>query len=120
MIRIQEEPFSTEAEIARLIRDNPKIGGVVSFLGVVREFTTTSEVTALVLEHYPGMTESELEKIEQTARARFAVEALSVVHRVGRLSVSEPIVLVVAAASHRADAFLACRFVIDHLKRHAT
>ena len=125
MIRIQEENFSSEAEIARLIKGNPKIGGVVSFLGTVRDFTTkrqddTTEVTALILEHYPGMTESELEKIETTARARFAVEDILVVHRVGRLLVEENIVLVVAASAHRAEAFDACRFVIDHLKVHAT
>ena len=125
MIRIQEENFSSEAEIAQLIRGNPKIGGVVSFLGTVRDFTSapagdTLGITTLILEHYPGMTESELQKIEQTARARFAVEEILVIHRVGRLSVEENIVLVVAAAAHRADAFDACRYVIDYLKVHAT
>lgn len=125
MIRIQEENFSSEDEIARLIKGNPKIGGVVSFLGTVRDFTTqregaTTGVTALILEHYPGMTTLELEKIETAARARFAVEELLVVHRIGRLLVEENIVLVVAAAAHRAEAFDACRFVIDHLKVHAT
>lgn len=120
MIRIQTEHFSSEEETTRLIRDNPKIGGIVTFLGIVRDFTETAGVTALILEHYPGMTELELEKVEQAARAQFAVEALLVIHRVGKLAVGEPIVLVVAAASHRADAFLACRFVIDHLKRQAT
>lgn len=120
MIRIQTEHFSSEEETTRLIRENPKIGGVVTFLGVVRDFTETAGVTALILEHYPGMTELELEKVEQAARAQFAVEELLVIHRVGRLAVGEPIVLVVAAASHRADAFLACRYVIDHLKRQAT
>ncbi|MEO5364403.1 MAG: molybdenum cofactor biosynthesis protein MoaE [Magnetococcus sp. DMHC-8] len=120
MIRIQEETFSSETEIACLIRNHPRIGGIVTFLGTVRDFTATAGVTALILEHYPGMTEAELAKIEQAARARFALEALLVIHRVGRLAVGEPIVLVVAAATHRADAFLACRFVIDQLKRHAT
>ncbi|MBF0583200.1 MAG: molybdenum cofactor biosynthesis protein MoaE [Magnetococcales bacterium] len=120
MIRIQTELFSTEEESSRLIQHNPKIGGIVTFVGIVRDFTETAGVTALILEHYPGMTELELEKVEQAARAQFAVEALLVIHRVGRLAVGEPIVLVLAAASHRADAFLACRFVIDHLKRQAT
>lgn len=125
MIRIQEENFSSEAEIAHLIKGNPKIGGVVSFLGTVRDFTSaptgeTVGITTLILEHYPGMTESELQKIEQIARGRFAVEEILVIHRVGRLSVEENIVLVVAAAAHRADAFDACRYVIDHLKVHAT
>ncbi|MEO5340528.1 MAG: molybdenum cofactor biosynthesis protein MoaE [Magnetococcus sp. MYC-9] len=120
MIRIQTEPFSSEAELARLIQDRPDIGAVVTFLGLVREFTDSAPVTALILEHYPGMTELELEKIAQEARERFSLEALHVVHRVGTLAVGEPIVLVMAAAGHRADAFLACRFVIDHLKRRAT
>ena len=125
MIRIQEEDFSSEQEIARLVRGNPKIGGVVSFLGSVRDFTTepghvSSGVTTLILEHYPGMTEAELEKIEVAARERFAVEEILVVHRVGPLSVEENIVLVVAASAHRTDAFDACRFVIDHLKVRAT
>lgn len=125
MIRIQEEDFSSEAEIARLIKDRPTVGGVVSFLGTVRDFTIgmdgkTDGVEAMILEHYPGMTESELEKIEKTARARFAVEEILVIHRVGRLAVEENIILVVAAAVHRAEAFDACRYVIDHLKVHAT
>ena len=120
MIRVQQESFSSEAEISLLLQNNPKIGGIVTFLGVVRDFTTTDGVTALLLEHYPGMTEAELDKIEQAARAQFAVEELLVIHRVGRLAVGESIVLVVAAAAHRADAFLACRFVIDQLKHHAT
>ncbi len=120
MVRIQKAHFSSEEEISRLLRDNPRIGGIVTFLGIVRDFTDTAGVVALTLEHYPGMTEAELAKIEQTARARFAIEELLVIHRVGRLAIGEPIVLVIAAASHRVDAFLACRFVIDHLKHQAT
>lgn len=120
MIRIQEETFSLDEEVNRLVEGNPKVGGIVGFLGTVRDFTETSGVTALILEHYPGMTESELEKIESAAKARFDVESLLVVHRVGRLSVGENIVLVVAAAAHRSEAFDACRYVIDHLKVHAT
>ncbi|MEO5349562.1 MAG: molybdenum cofactor biosynthesis protein MoaE [Magnetococcus sp. YQC-3] len=120
MIRIQTDRFSSEEETSRLIRDNPRVGGVVTFVGFVRDFTETAGVTALLLEHYPGMTERELEKVVQAARSRFAVEELLVVHRVGRLAIGEPIVLVVAAAVHRADAFLACRFMIDHLKQQAT
>ncbi len=120
MIRVQQERFSLEDELDLLLRDNPKVGGVVTFLGLVRDFTTSADVTTLLLEHYPGMTESELANIEQSARSRFDVEEILVVHRVGRLTVGEPIVLVVAAASHRAEAFLACRYVIDHLKHKAT
>ncbi len=120
MIRIQTENFSVEHEINELIRSRPKVGGIVSFTGTVRDFTDDDSVTALILEHYPGMTELELEKIIAAARARFQVEALAVVHRVGRLAVGENIVLVIAASQHRADAFDACRYVIDHLKIRAT
>ncbi|WP_227657405.1 molybdenum cofactor biosynthesis protein MoaE [Candidatus Magnetaquicoccus inordinatus] len=120
MIRVQQEPFSLETEVNHLVQNNPKVGGVVTFLGMVRDFTSSADVTTLLLEHYPGMTESELENIEQQARQQFALEELLVIHRVGALTVGESIVLVVAAASHRADAFLACRYVIDHLKHKAT
>lgn len=120
MIRIQTEDFSVEAETRDLIKDKTVVGGVVSFVGTVRDYAGDDAVTAMELEHYPGMTEKELEKIETAARARFGVEEVLVVHRVGRLAVQDNIVLVVAAARHRADAFDACRFMIDHLKVKAT
>jgi molybdopterin synthase catalytic subunit len=119
-IRIQEQDFSLSDELAALLEGHTKVGGVVSFLGTVRDFSSGEAVQAIEVEHYPGMTEGELDKIESAARARFDIEDLLVVHRVGRMDVSENIVLVVAAAMHRAAAFDACRFVIDHLKVHAT
>lgn len=120
MIRIQQEDFSIQEEVAALVQGLPMVGGVVTFVGTVRDITADTAVTAIDLEHYPGMTETELARIETAARARFPVEALLVVHRVGRLAVAENIVLVVAAARHRAAAFDACRYLIDHLKVHAT
>ena len=120
MIKIQTENFIVADEIARLTKDKPMIGGIVSFVGTVRDYTQNDDVIAMILEHYPGMTESELEKIETAARTRFAVEEIAVVHRVGRLLPGENIVLVIAASRHRAAAFDACRYVIDHLKVHAT
>ncbi|MBF0628605.1 MAG: molybdenum cofactor biosynthesis protein MoaE [Magnetococcales bacterium] len=120
MIRIQTEDFSVEREVSALIADRNVVGGVVTFVGTVRDYTSGDQVLAMELEHYPGMTEAELARIEDAARARFAVEALLVVHRVGRLAVADNIVLVVAAARHRADAFDACRYLIDHLKLYAT
>ena len=120
MIKIQTENFSVAAEIDKLRKDKPMIGGVVSFVGTVRDYTENDDVIAMILEHYPGMTESELEKIETAARTRFEVEEIAVIHRVGRLEPSENIVLVIAASRHRAAAFDACRYVIDHLKVHAT
>ncbi|MBF0176173.1 MAG: molybdenum cofactor biosynthesis protein MoaE [Magnetococcales bacterium] len=121
MIRIQQEDFSIAAEIHALTSGNPHVGAVVTMTGTVRDLTEgDTRVVALELEHYPGMTEKELEKTVAMARTRFQVEAVSIVHRVGRLNLGENIVLVVAAAAHRAAAFDACRFLIDHLKRHAT
>lgn len=120
MVRIQHEDFSLDDEVNAVVGTRPNVGGIVTFLGTVRDYAEDTEVIAIELEHYPGMTERELEKIEAAALARFAVEAIHVVHRVGRLAVGERIVLVVAAAKHRAEAFEACRFVIDHLKIHAT
>ncbi|MEG3640036.1 molybdenum cofactor biosynthesis protein MoaE [Magnetococcus sp. PR-3] len=119
-IRIQKEDFSVQNEVDALLTANPKIGGVVTFIGTVRDFTSSDAVTALELEHYPGMTERELERIVAAAHTRFPVETIQVIHRVGYLEVGQNIVLVVAAGSHRAEAFDACRYVIDHLKVRAT
>ncbi|MBF0181032.1 MAG: molybdenum cofactor biosynthesis protein MoaE [Magnetococcales bacterium] len=120
MIRIQTEDFSTEREVAALLRGRTMVGGVVTFVGTVRDLAEGDSLEAMVLEHYPGMTEAELTRIEADARARFAVEEILVVHRVGRLRVTDNIVLVVATARHRADAFDACRYMIDYLKKSAT
>ncbi|MBF0108005.1 MAG: molybdenum cofactor biosynthesis protein MoaE [Magnetococcales bacterium] len=122
MIRIQEEDFSVEEEMTRLTRGLQRVGGVVVFVGTVRDLTgegsreNKEAIVALELEHYPGMTEGELTKIERQARSRFDLEALLVIHRVGRLAIEENIVLVIAAAAHRDQAFDACRYVIDYLK----
>lgn len=120
MIVIQHADFSTDDTVRRMLAGNAAIGGIVTFIGTVRDYAEDQRVTAIELEHYPGMTERELERIEAAARARFDIEEIVVVHRVGRLAVSENIVLVVAGARHRAAAFEACRFMIDHLKVFAT
>jgi molybdopterin synthase catalytic subunit len=116
-VRVQAEPFSIEEETQRLLDNNQHIGGIVHFVGTVRDLTDGQTVTALELEHYPGMTEAELERVVAAALARFTVEALGVVHRHGHLAPGDPIVLVTAAAQHRTAAFDACRFVIDQLKQ---
>ncbi|MBF0132506.1 MAG: molybdenum cofactor biosynthesis protein MoaE [Magnetococcales bacterium] len=120
MIRIQQEDFFIQEEMAQLRRGIHRVGGLVSFVGTVRDLAqdhhADDAVVALNLEHYPGMTEGQLEKIETQALARFNLEKLLVVHRVGRLALDENIVLVIAAAAHRAAAFDGCRYVIDYLK----
>lgn len=112
-IRIQPEPFDMAAELARL----PKTAGaVVSFTGQVRR---EEGLTALCLEHYPGMTEAEIARQVDDAASRWDLLAITVIHRVGELNPGEAIVLVAVAAAHRKDAFAACEFLMDHVKTRA-
>ncbi len=123
MIRVQREDFDVGAEMAALSEGNPRVGAVVSFVGVVREMVEGASgepaITALTLEHYPGMTERQLAEIEAEARARWPLEACLVVHRYGRLEPGDRIVLVVTASAHRQAALEACSFLIDWLKTKA-
>ena len=118
-IRVQAEPFDTGNEIARLHEDAPGVGAVASFLGVVRNENDERSVGSMLLEHYPGMTERAIEHIVRDARSRWALAAVTVIHRVGALSPGDPIVLVAAASSHRGDAFEACEYIMDFLKTKA-
>jgi molybdopterin synthase catalytic subunit len=118
-VRIQEADFDVAAELTVLQRGRTDIGAVASFVGCVRGNTAGDEVSALTLEHYPGMTERSIEAMIVEAQARFSLLDARVVHRVGRLLPGERIVLVVAASSHRRDAFQACEFLMDYLKTHA-
>ncbi|GAA4482777.1 molybdenum cofactor biosynthesis protein MoaE [Gluconacetobacter asukensis] len=115
-IRIQEEAFSVDAEIARLAGVGFDVGGIGLFMGLVRG---DAGLAALVLEHYPGMTESMIGRIVAQAGTRFGLMACTVIHRVGRLPVGAPIVLVLCAAAHRGAALDATGFVIDWLKTQA-
>jgi molybdopterin synthase catalytic subunit len=118
-VRVQAEDFDIAAEIAQLRHGNPGIGAVASFIGLVRDVNDGDQVAELTLEHYPGMTERALADIVDQARARWNVIDVLVVHRVGRLRPLDQIVLVVAAGSHRGEAFAACEFVMDYLKTKA-
>jgi molybdopterin synthase catalytic subunit len=118
-ISVQIEAFDLAAEVAALYRGNPKVGAVASFLGLVRDINQGQGISAMTLEHYPGMTEKALETIVQDARARWEVLDVCVIHRVGALSPTDPIVLVAVASGHRGDAFAACEFIMDYLKTRA-
>ena len=118
-VRVQAEPFDTGREIARLYDGAPGVGAVASFVGVVRGENDGRPVGSMFLEHYPGMTEGAIEGIVADARARWTLEAATVIHRVGPLAPGDPIVLVAAASSHRGEAFAACEFVMDFLKTKA-
>lgn len=119
MIRVQAEPFDTGAEIAKLTHGNTAIGGVVSFVGTVREMSGDDAITSMTLEHYPGMTERALEDIEAAARKRWPLEASLIIHRYGKMMPGEGIVLVIAASAHRKAAFEACEYLMDWLKTKA-
>ena len=119
MIRVQREDFDVGAEIERLSQGRHGIGGIVSFLGVVRQNARGPKLTSMTLEHYPGMTEKQLAAIETQARERWPLEDVLIVHRYGRLSLGERIVLVVTASSHRQAAFEAAEFLVDWLKTKA-
>jgi len=112
-IRIQTGPFDSGEELARLPAG---AGAVASFIGRVR---AEEGLTALCLEHYPGMSEAEIARHVGDAAARWPLLAVTVIHRVGELKVGEDIVLVAVATQHRHEAFAACEFLMDHLKTKA-
>ena len=121
-IYIQKELFDVEKIISNLRKNKPSIGAVVSFIGYVREYnedTKTKKLKQMYLEHYPGMSEKALMKIELNAKSRWSLEDVFIVHRIGKLLPSEPIVAVVVASQHRKNAFEACEFIIDFLKTDA-
>jgi len=118
-IRIQSEPFDPNYELDQLRLDNPAIGGVVSFLGLMRDFNAGETISAMRLEYYPGMTEKALYSIVDEACRRWGVLDCRLVHRVGDLRPADVIVLVAVASTHRGEAFRACEFIIDFLKTRA-
>ncbi|MSP89980.1 MAG: molybdenum cofactor biosynthesis protein MoaE [Alphaproteobacteria bacterium] len=121
MIRVQREDFDVAAELDRLTRGNRAIGGVASFVGLVRDLHAPGDagIKAMTLEHYPGMTEKMLTEIEAEAQARWPLDASVIIHRYGRMEPGERIVLVACASRHRDAAFDACRFLMDWLKTKA-
>jgi molybdopterin synthase catalytic subunit len=118
-VRVTTEDFDVGREIAGLCRGRDDIGAVVTFTGLVRAEGGSQPIVALTLEHYPGMTESELERIEREAQARWPLAASLIVHRYGRLLPGDNIVLVVTASAHRRAAFEAAAFLMDYLKTSA-
>jgi len=118
-IKIQEDDFDISAEIAALRKGDPRVGAVVSFLGTVRDMNDGSQVKAMTLEHYPGMTEKALQEILDQAKARWDIYNTLVIHRVGPLIPEDQIVLVAVTSAHRGEAFAACEFIMDYLKTAA-
>jgi molybdopterin synthase catalytic subunit len=118
-IRIQETDFDVAREIAGLTAGRSDIGAVVTFTGICRGSEDGTAIAALTLEHYPGMAEAEIARHAETAMARWPVTGIRVVHRVGRITPGENIVLVVTASKHRQAAFEAAEFLMDYLKANA-
>lgn len=118
-VRVQQEPFDATAETEALTRGRTDIGGVVTFTGLVRGDVDGRPLVSLTLEHYPGMTEAELGRIEAEARGQFDLVDCLVVHRAGELTPGEGIVLVVTLSRHRRAAFEAAQFLMDFLKTRA-
>ncbi|MEQ8825038.1 MAG: molybdopterin synthase catalytic subunit MoaE [Filomicrobium sp.] len=118
-VRVQQENFDIGAEIAALTNSRTDIGAVVTFTGTVRGSAGGAPITTMTLEHYPGMTEAELGRVEAEALERWPLSGTLIVHRVGELNPGDNIVLVITASAHRHAAFEAAEFLMDYLKSRA-
>jgi molybdopterin synthase catalytic subunit len=119
-VRVQREDFDTGAEIRQLTAGRTDVGAIVTFTGTVRGGAKGERgITSMTLEHYPGMTEAELERVEREANARWPLQASLIVHRYGELAPGDNIVLVVTASAHRHAAFESAEFLMDFLKTRA-
>ena len=118
-VRVQKEDFDVGMELDSVSAQFKGIGGVCCFVGVVRDFKENSKISSMTLEHYPGMTEKQLKLIQEEAHQRWPLETSLIIHRYGKLSPGENIVLVITASGHRKAAFESCEFLIDWLKTKA-
>jgi molybdopterin synthase catalytic subunit len=120
-VRVQTEDFDIGAELEKLSSGNHQVGGVASFIGLVRDIAPAGSgaSSSMTLEHYPGMTEKRLAEIEAEAQRRWPLAASLIIHRYGRLEPGDRIVLVATASSHREAALESCAFLIDWLKTDA-
>ncbi|MBK6278422.1 MAG: molybdopterin synthase catalytic subunit MoaE [Gammaproteobacteria bacterium] len=116
-VEVREADFGIDEEYARLRGEPRSTGACVLFTGLVREWADGAQ--ALELEHYPGMTEASIAAIVRDARTRWQLDAVRVIHRVGRLAPGDQIVLVGVSSAHRHEAFAACEFIMDYLKTRA-
>ena len=116
IVQAKDFDLTTEVNLAR--SKNPQIGAIVSFVGTVRDLQSET-LKSLTLEHYPEMTEKSLESIIIKARSRWELENITLIHRVGKLLISDQIVLVIVTSKHRQEAFDSCNFIMDYLKTDA-
>ncbi len=118
-ILIQSEDFNIQEETEALRKQTNGIGAIATFTGLVRDLDKDQKVSALVLEHYPGMTEKNLEEIVVEASSRWPIIDATIIHRIGELSIGAQIVFVAVSSEHRGAAFNACEFIMDFLKTQA-
>jgi len=119
MIRVQTEDFDIGAEISRMTAGKTEIGGLASFVGLVRDYAGDEKISSMTLEHYPGMTEKQLSRLEDEARERWDLQDVLIIHRYGTLNPGDRIVLVATASAHREASLESCQFLIDWLKTKA-
>ena len=118
-VSIQQHDFNVADEIAALRAGDARVGAVCSFIGTVRDRSDGTSVSAMELEHYPGMTEQAIEAMMDDAHKRFDIHAARVIHRVGLLQPLDQIVMVAVTSAHRGESFRACEFLMDYLKTQA-
>ena len=116
IVQVKDFDLTIEVNLAR--SKNPQIGAIVSFVGTVRDLQSET-LKSLTLEHYPEMTEKSLESIVIKARSRWELENITIIHRIGKLLISDQIVLVIVTSKHRQEAFDSCNFIMDYLKTDA-
>ena len=117
LVRVQSGDFSIDAELARIRSRSTRIGGIAVFLGTARDRSKGRDVSGIKFEYYEGMAQKKLREIRERALKDFDVIEVLIVHRYGEIHIGENIVLVIAAAEHRAEAFRACKWAIDELKQ---
>ncbi len=117
LVRVQREDFSIDEELRRVRRRSKRIGGIAMFLGTARDRSKGKDVDSITFEHYEGMAQKKLREIRARALKDFDVIEMLVLHRYGEIGIGENIVLIIAGAEHRAEAFQACKWAIDELKQ---
>ena len=116
-VRVQRENFSIDQELDRVKSRSKRIGGIATFLGIARDRSKGRDVDSITFEHYAGMAEKKLREIRERALKDFGILELLIIHRYGEITIGENIVLIIAGAEHRAEAFQACKWAIDELKQ---
>ncbi|HSA62710.1 MAG TPA: molybdenum cofactor biosynthesis protein MoaE [Nitrospiraceae bacterium] len=116
-VRVQRENFSIDQELDRVKSRSKRIGGIATFLGIARDRSKGRDVDSITFEHYEGMAQKKLQEIRERALKDFDILELLIIHRYGEIAIGENIVLIIAGAEHRPEAFRACKWAIDELKQ---